>query len=223
MFTLPAPLNIGNENTTCAQTFPDTAVLVRQTPARSKKHKGELDLGVTTLVNVAKTMQETVPQVTKTILPKVTSTVSKPPGTVSVSWPTNMDLSCVESNERGTKQVDMNFNTLTDQYGNPVEIQGPVVNTNDTLMVNAQRGEPLFTAGVQEPTSAQSMEFLRTSPYLQKLVEDRVSVLEVRMRSELQQGNLGARKKSGRYNVSNITCAPMHLHWPNESCLTGAT
>ena len=53
--------------------------------------------------------------------------------------------------------------------------------------------------------------------------DTRVSVLQARMRSELQQGNLGVRKKSGRYNVSETTCAPMHLHWPNESCLTGAT
>ena len=89
--------------------------------------------------------------------------------------------------------------------------------------VHTQKDEPLFIASAGESTCAQSMEFLCSNPYLQKLVEDRVSALEARMHSELQQGNMGVRKKSGRYNVSETTCAPMHLCWPNESCLTGST
>ena len=50
-----SPLNTlqgANENTTYAQTFPDTAVLVKQMPARAKKHKGDLELGVTPLAHV---------------------------------------------------------------------------------------------------------------------------------------------------------------------------
>ena len=43
----------GNENSTYSQTFPDTAVLVKQTPARAKKHKGNMDLGVTPLLNIS--------------------------------------------------------------------------------------------------------------------------------------------------------------------------
>ena len=216
MFTSPLPVNRTLENSTYAQTFPDTAVLVRQTPARAKKHKGDTDLGVTPLANITPAGGET-PYTPKNILPKVTSTVTRPPNTASVSWPVNLDTHHGGLGEMGGKQVDQNFNMLTDQYGNPVEIQGlaPKVDT--------QQGEPLFTTDMQEPTSAQSLEFLRTNPYLQKLVEDRVAVLEARMRNELQQGNLTTRKKSGRYNVSETTCAPTHLRWPNESCLTGAT
>ena len=210
LFTSPLPVNRTLENSTYAQTFPDTAVLVRQTPARAKKHKGDTDLGVTPLANITPTGGET-PYAPKNILPKVT------PNTASVSWPVNLDTHHGGLGEMGGKQVDQNFNMLTDQYGNPVEIQGlaPKVDT--------QQGEPLFTTDMQEPTSAQSLEFLRTNPYLQKLVENRVAVLEARMRNELQQGNLTTRKKSGRYNVSETTCAPTHLRWPNESCLTRAT
>ena len=153
----------------------------------------------------------------------MTSTVSKPTGTASVSWPTNVDPLQGGKLDVTVKPVDQNFNVLTDQYGNPVEIQGPVTNVVDNTGVYKQKDEPLFVPSAGEVTSAQSMEFLRSNPYLQKLVEDRVSALEARMRSELQQGNLGVRKKSGHYNVSETTCAPMHLHWPNESCFMGST
>ena len=153
----------------------------------------------------------------------MTSTVSKPTGTASVSWPTNVDPLQGGKLDVTVKPVDQNFNVLTDQYGNPVEIQGPVTNVVDNTGVYKQKDEPLFVPSAGEVTSAQSMEFLRSNPYLQKLVEDRVSALEARMHSELQQGNLGVRKKSGHYNVSETTCAPMHLRWPNESCFMGST
>ena len=38
------------------------------------------------------------------------------------------------------------------------------------------------------------------------------------MKNELSHGN--NRKKSGRYNMADTSCAPPHLKWPNESCLT---
>ena len=168
VFTSPLPVNSTLENSTYAQTFPDTAVLVKQTPARSKKHKGDTDLGVTPLANIMSSGAET-PYAPRNILPKVTSTVTRPLGTTSVSWPANLDTHGGGLGEMGGKQVDQNFNMLTDQYGNPVEIQG-IAPKADT-----QQGEPLFTTATQEPTSAQSLEFLRTNPYLQKLVEDRVA------------------------------------------------
>ena len=43
------------------------------------------------------------------------------------------------------------------------------------------------------------------------------------MKSELAQGNMNMRKKSGHYNISETTCAPHYLCWLNESCLRGAT
>ena len=84
-------LQATNENITYSQTFPDTAVLVKQTPARAKKHKGNTDLGVTPLANVSLFTNAPMAQAAKNALLRVTSTVSKPTGTSSVSWPTNVD------------------------------------------------------------------------------------------------------------------------------------
>ena len=62
---------------------------------------------------------------------------------------------------------------------------------------------------------------LRANLFVQQLVEERVTVLESRMKSELQQGNQ-LRKKSGRYNVADMPHCTPHLRWPNESYLAGS-
>ena len=67
----------------------------------------------------------------------------------------------------------------------------------------------------------QSIEALRANPFKQQLVEERVAVLESRMKSELQQGNQ-QRKKSGRYNIADTPHCASHLRWPNESYLAGS-
>ena len=93
---------------------------------------------------------------------------------------------------------------------------------NTQPLTVTRQAEPLFTQP-QEETPTQSIDFLRANPYIQRMVEERVSVLEARMKSEMAQGNNSSRKKSGRYNISETSCAPVHLRWPKESCLTGAT
>ena len=49
LFSPPLPGTNGNDNTTYTQTFADTAVIVKQTPARAKKQKADVDLGVAPL------------------------------------------------------------------------------------------------------------------------------------------------------------------------------
>ena len=76
-----------------------------------------------------------------------------------------------------------------------------------------------MTAGMTEASTA-TLEALKANPFIQQLVEERVAVLESRMRSELQQGSTH-RKKSGRYNAADTPCGASHLRWPNESCPVG--
>ena len=82
---------------------------------------------------------------------------------------------------------------------------------------------PVAESVVAEPmvVQQQSMESLRSNPVIQQLVEERVALLETRMKNELQQGNV-LRKKSGRYNTADTPCGPVHTQWPNESCPVGA-
>ena len=84
--------------------------------------------------------------------------------------------------------------------------------------------EPLFSQTACETTLTPNMDLLKANPVIQCLVEERVAVLEARMRSELSKGNsLNTRKKSGCYNITDTPCAPVHMRWPNESCPVGAT
>ena len=64
-----------------AKTFPDVAVAIKPTPARPKKLKADPELGVAPLL---KTDQVSMPGIKS--LPRVTSTVSRPQSTASVSW-----------------------------------------------------------------------------------------------------------------------------------------
>ena len=147
--------------------------------------------------------------------------MSKPPGITSIVWGSDTTVATAMVKDKPIS-MDMNYN-LTDQFGNPVQIQGigPVVQNTQPLTV-VRQAEPLFTQP-QEETATQSIDFLRANPYIQRMVEERVSVLEARMKSKMAQRNNSSHKKSGRYNISETSCAPVHLRWPNESCLTGAT
>ena len=221
LFSPSMPGADGNENTAYTQTFADTAVIVKQTPARAKKQKPDLDLGVAPLQSGTPQLGRDQTTVTRVSLPRVMSTVSKPPGITSIAWANDVSVATTMATDKPTN-MDMNFN-LTDQFGNPVQIKGigPTVHNTQPITVTRQ-AEPLFTQP-QGETPTQTIDFLRANPYIQRMVEERVSVLEARMKSEMAQGNNSSRKKSGRYNISETSCAPVHLRWPNESCLTGAT
>ena len=116
---------------------------------------------------------------------------------------------------------DFNQNILmhTDQFGNPVLVQG--VAEQNTVSPLSYVQQPQVTVRQPDANSRnQSLEALRVNLFIQHLVEERVAVLESRMKSKLQQGNQ-RRKKSGRYNIADMPhCAP-HLCWPNESYLAG--
>ena len=61
------------------------------------------------------------------------------------------------------------------------------------------------------------MDLLKANPFIQRLVEERVTLLEARMKSELSQGNSLNIKTSECYNITDTPSASAHLRWPNES------
>ena len=133
---------------------------------------------------------------------------------------------------------DVNFNlpTYSDQYGNPVQVH-PLTDMGGLQIQNMQlpvkktptTGEQAVYIPVHESSSTTTgtslastttLKALKANPFIQQLVEERVAVLESKMKSELQQGNTH-RKKSGRYNVADTPCGTLHLRWPSESCPVG--
>ena len=195
------------------QTFPDTAVSFRsaQTPVQAKKSKCDGETGIAPLAG--DTDSFTTPQV-RSVQPLSTRVTQAWHHTEpEVPKDTRLvDQQSVEDNTQGIFQH-------VDQFGIPVRVQG-VVNqgqsTRDTRVQGIER--------ISADNTGQSMtlEALRSNPIIQQLVEERVAVMESRMRTELQQG-VYKRKKSGRYNTSETPHGTPHLRWPNESCLTGPT
>ena len=224
-----------DDGTLYSQTFSDVAVAIKPTPARSKKLKADPELGVAPLL---KTEQMSLPGIKS--LPRVTATVSRPQPTASVSWDASTHTNFAQTTVMEKPLVpDVNFNlpAYSDQYGNPVQVHplpetGGVLSQN--LYVPAKEASVTTTeqasyipvhetlpisAGTTTASTA-TLEALKANPFIQQLVEERVAVLELRMKSELQQGNT-QRKKSGRYNVADTPCGAAHLRWPNESCPVG--
>ena len=103
-----------------SQTFPDVAVTIKPTPVRPKKLKADPELGVAPL---AKPAQMHVPGIKS--LPRVTSIVSRPQATSSVTWdaPAQVNFTQMAVVVKPLSH-DVNFNlpTYSDQYGNPVQV-----------------------------------------------------------------------------------------------------
>ena len=99
----------------------------------------------------------------------------------------------------------------TDEFGNLVKVFAPVAGPERDL---AAFVPPEIS---RENIIPPGMDILRANPYIQQLVEQRVSLLEAKMKNECYN-----RKKSGRYNTADNSCAPPHLKWPNELCLMGS-
>ena len=81
-----------------------------------------------------------------------------------------------------------------------------------------------FVPVTERPTTVdmgttQMMDMLRSNPLIQQMVEERMAILETKMKIELQRG-MSHRRKSNRYNVLDTHSTP-HLRWPNESCVIG--
>ena len=106
----------------------------------------------------------------------------------------------------------------TDQYGNSVHVQAPVA--MEAAVQNPYPVTENFVPSDPVVVQQESMESLRSNPVIQQLVEERVALLETRIKNELQQGNV-LRKESGRYNTADTPCGPVHPRWPNESCPVG--
>ena len=104
-----------------------------------------------------------------------------------------------------------------DQFGIPVRVQGVVPPAQPSRDTSVQ-GIEKFTA--EDAGQSMTLETLRTNPIIQQLVEERIAVMESRMRTELQQG-VYKRKKSGRYNTLETPHGTPQVRWPNEGCLTG--
>ena len=75
-------------------------------------------------------------------------------------------------------------------------------------------------AVVTDTGSAPTIDMLCSNPLIQQMVEERMAILEAKMKLELQ-GGMPHRRKSGRYNVSDSLYATPHIRWPNESCMIG--
>ena len=222
------PIVTLEDRTRYTQVFPDTAVMskITATPARAKKSKQDIDLGVAPLqVPAAKNLDRIYEHSAKA-LPRTTATISRPPpGFAAPVWsstvtqptpavapniPTSMTF-------HETGQTSLQH---TDQFGNPVSVFTTV--DNITPHAGPQRDLASFVPPEvpRKSTIPPGMDALKANPYIQQLVEQRFSLLEAKMKNELSHGN--NRKKSGRYNTADTSCAPPHLKWPNKSCLTGS-
>ena len=111
---------VAEDGTIYSTMIPDVAVTLKPTPARPKKLKADPELGVAPLA------KPTSSQVTGIkSLPRVTSTISRPQATSSVTWdaPVQVNFSQTTVAEKPLP-CDVNFNlpTYSDQYGDPVQV-----------------------------------------------------------------------------------------------------
>ena len=151
---------VSEDRIVSSKTFPDVAVAIKPTPARPKKLKADPELGVAPL---QKTEQVSIP---------------------------------------GIKSL--NYPLILDQYGNPVQVQSlvetaglqlqnvydpvkevTVTTTDQAVYVPVHETLPVTTGTTVASTT--TLEALKANPFIQQLVEERVAVLESRMKSELQQ------------------------------------
>ena len=159
-------------------------------------------------------------------LPHTTATLSRPPPSLAVPvWSTtSVQPTAVVVPPALATNASIPASQITShhtvQYGNPVQVFAPVQNNIMTTGLERDLATFLPPEVSRDSTIPPGMDILRANPYIQQLVEQRLSLLEAKMKNELTQGN--TRKKSGRYNTADTSCAPPHLKWPNESRLTGS-
>ena len=156
--------------TSYSQVFADTAVAIKPTPARPKKHKSTIDLGCTPLMQTA-TSRATSTVTPQTVSQPVTETVVQPQDPSVQAWSVPKDilqqLSEVISTVKEPVIQDCNQNTLfghVDQFGNPVRVQGPaeaVTEIRETFVPVTDR--PITT----DVGSAPMIDMLRSNPLIQ--------------------------------------------------------
>ena len=111
------------------QTFPDTVAKFKTapTPARLKKAKLNLELGVTYLNDLVQKTLEYQFVTLKKSLPCVTSVISKPPKISRVAWDSSIQAvntgNCGQTVDKLSQDSNHNLQFYTDQYGNVVKVQ----------------------------------------------------------------------------------------------------
>ena len=145
---------------TFTQTFPDTVVTFKPTPARAKKPKPDIDLGVTPLDTSAHRTLDYNFASTAHQLTKPSATISKPPVGMSTDWeqpaPALNLTTNPESKPRPGWDENQNFQYFTDQYGNAILLQAPVNQVITQSDLASQTNEPLLTQTAPETTSTQT-------------------------------------------------------------------
>ena len=190
--------------TAYSQVFADTAVAIKPTPVRPKKHKATIDLGCTPLMQTA-TARVTSTVTSQTVCQPLAETVAQPQDPPTQIWTTPQDI-VQQPPDSGpqTKQPviqDCNQNILfghVDQFGNPVRVQSPaeaIPEVRDTFVPVTEHPITVDAGPVS------NINMLRSNPLIQQMVEERMALLEAKMKLELQ-GGMSRRRKSGRYNIS---------------------
>ena len=186
--------------TSYSQVFLDIEVALKPltTPARAKKQKPTLDLGITPL-KYETTSRAQATTTVSALTQVVTDNVTRTPANVGVSWtlpkePTQQ-LPMI-TNEDVTIQY-CNQNTLfrhMDEFGNLVKVQGPVESTVESRDVFVPATERSI---VSEPTPAPIMDILRSNPLIQQMVEERLAVLEAKMKLDFREVWIASDKVAG--------------------------
>ena len=179
-FATPHPVLQSEEGVSYSHVFSDTAVMFKpsSTPTKAKKQRGDTELGVMPLTRelIPPTPMRMVvgsshPWTTSTItrpVPSLTSTQAWDLGTPNLQEP-NSDSQTAK--KQPTRDYNQHVLMHTDQFGNPVLVQGiadqPVVYSQ----VQAQQTQLPERQLDANPTS-QSLEALRANPFIQQLVEE---------------------------------------------------
>ena len=128
-------------------------------------------------------------------LPRRTATLSRPPPSLAVPvWsttsvqPTAVVLPpALATNASMT--VSQTTSHHTDQYGNPVQVFAPVENNTVTTGLQLDLAAFVPPEVSRDSTIPPGLDILSANPYIQQLVEQRLSLLEAKMKNELTQGN----------------------------------
>ena len=169
------------------KTFPDTAVLVKAsaTPARPKKQRPDFDLGVAPLP------QDNSKPASVSSLPVVRQAAAAFARPEEPVVPPNWDNSqmLVEQIEgensvqkHMVRDVNHNIYRHVDQFGNPVQVRAMA---DPLAVVTPQDPNPAVKSTDSSVTAPMTLDSLRMNPYIQQLVEERVAVLETRMKQQL--------------------------------------
>ena len=157
------------------------AVKTISTPARPKKQKHALDLGLTPL--------NYQPAVTTQVTSTITALTQ---GNFATGACTQASVTTEMTPQEGSTQQNINASLVTEevtvqdhnQFGNLVRVQGPIDSTEsrDVFVPATERNV------VSNPVNPPALDTLRSNPLIQQLVEERMAALEAKMKLDIQGG-----------------------------------